>query len=159
MTPEAGTAGALVSDLCAWIDRLFPDMDRGERLKRALAERFGDDTRAVTAELCREVEAVAHDFSRHFALEYAADGSLVPDTEPRGWPPQDPREVGLRAGSVGEVARRPDGVGVLALDGLDGVHIAAPRAAARTRPRGTARRCARRPGCRARAHRPRRDAA
>ena len=126
MTPEAGTAGALVSDLCAWIDRLFPDKDRGERLKRALAERFGDDARAVTAELCREVEAVAHDFSRHFALEYAADGSLVPDTEPRGWPPQDPREVALRAGSVGEVARRPDGVGVLALDGLDGVHIAAP---------------------------------
>jgi hypothetical protein len=37
MTPEAGTAGALVSDLCAWIDRLFPDADRGERLKRALA--------------------------------------------------------------------------------------------------------------------------
>jgi hypothetical protein len=126
MTPEAGTAGALVSDLCAWIDRLFPDAARGERLKRALAERFGDDARAVTAELCGEIDAVAHEFSRHFALEYVADGSLVPDTEPRGWPPEDPREVQLRAGSVGEVARRPDGVGVLALDGLDGVHIAAP---------------------------------
>jgi C-terminal processing protease CtpA/Prc len=34
--------------------------------------------------------------------------------------------VRLRAGSVGEVTRHPDGVGVLALDGLDGVHIAAP---------------------------------
>jgi hypothetical protein len=126
MTPEAGTAGALAAGLCAWIDRLFPDADRGERLKRALDERFGGDTRAVTDDLCREVEAVAHGFSRHLELEYVADGSLVPDTEPPGWPPPDPREVQLRAGSVGEVARRHDGVGVLALDGLDGVHIAAP---------------------------------
>jgi len=125
-TEEVGTARALASDLCAWIDRLFPDADRGERLKRALDERFGDDTRAVTSALCGEIEAVAHDFSRHFALEYVADGTLVPDTEPPGWPPQDPGDVELRAGSVGEVRRRPDGVGVLALDGLDGVHIAAP---------------------------------
>jgi hypothetical protein len=126
MTPKAGPAGALVSDLCAWIDRLFPDVGRGDPLKRALDERFGDDARAVTGDLCREIEAVAHDFSRHLALEYFADGSLVPDTELPGWPPQDPREVELRAGSVGTVARRPDGVGVLALDGLDGVHVAAP---------------------------------
>jgi Peptidase family S41 len=126
MTPEAGTVGALASDLCAWIDRLFPDPDRGERLKRALNERFGDDGRAVTDELCREVEAVAHELSRHLELEYVADGSLVPDTDAPGWPAQDPREVQLRAGSVGEVARRRDGVGVLALDGLDPVHVAAP---------------------------------
>jgi hypothetical protein len=96
-----------------------------KRLKRALDERFGDDARAVTGDLCREIEAVAHDFSRHFTLEYLADGTLVPDTEPPGWPPPDPRDVELRAGSVGEVRRRHDGVGVLALDGLDGVHIAA----------------------------------
>jgi hypothetical protein len=126
MTPRAGTAAALVRDLCGWIDRLFPDADRGERLKRALGERFGDDTRPVTDALCREVEAVAHEFSRHFALEYVADGSLVRDTEPPGWPPQDAREVRLRAGSVAGVARHPGGAGVLALDGLDGVHIAAP---------------------------------
>jgi hypothetical protein len=126
MTPDAGTAGALVSGLCAWIDRLFPDPDRGERLTRAFEERFGGDPRAVTDELCREVETVAHDFSRHLALEYVAGGSLVPDTEPPGWPPQDPGEVRLRAASVGAVTRRPDGAGVLALDGLDGVHIAAP---------------------------------
>jgi C-terminal processing protease CtpA/Prc len=50
----------------------------------------------------------------------------VPDSDPPGWPPEDPGEVELRAGSVGEVRRRPDGVGVLALDGLDGVHVAAP---------------------------------
>jgi len=67
VTPEPGTAGALASEVCAWLDRLFPDADRGERLKRALGERFGDDGRAVTAELCREVEAVAHGFSRHLA--------------------------------------------------------------------------------------------
>ncbi len=70
--------------------------------------------------------AVAHEFSRHFELEYVGDGSLVPDAEPPGWPPQDRREVQLRAGSVSEVARRHDGVGVLALDSMDGVHIAAP---------------------------------
>jgi peptidase S41-like protein len=126
MTPEAGTVGALVAELCAWIDRLFPDADRAERLRRALEERFGADARAATEELCGELEAVAHAFSRHFALEYVADGSLVPDSEPPGWPPQEPREVQLRAGSVGAITRRPDGVGVLALDGLDGVQIAGP---------------------------------
>src|SRR3954447_2056966 len=126
MSPEAEPAAALVADLCGWIDRLFPDVDRGGRLKRALAARFGDDARTVTEDVCREVEAVAHAFSRHFELEYVADGSLVRDAEPPGWPPQDPREVRRRAGSVGNVARARDGVAVLALDGHDGVHIAAP---------------------------------
>jgi hypothetical protein len=126
MTRQAEPAGAVASDLCAWIDRLFPDADRGERLKRALDERFGGDARPMTDDLCREVEAVAHDFSGHFALEYVADGSLVPGTEPPGWPPQEPREVRTRAGSVSEVTRRPDGVGLLALDGPDAVGLAAP---------------------------------
>ena len=107
VTHEAGTVGALVVELRAWIDRLFPDAERGERLERALDERFGGDARPVTDELCREVEGVAHAFSRHFALEYVAEGSLVPDVAPPGWPPQDPREVQLRAGSVVDVARRP----------------------------------------------------
>ena len=126
MTPDAGTAAGLTSALCAWIDRLFPDADRGERLKGALEERFGGDARAVTDDLCREVEALAHAFSRHFELEYVAEGSLVPDTDPPGWPPQDPAEVRSRAGSVAAVTRRPDGIAVLALDSLDGVHLAAP---------------------------------
>jgi hypothetical protein len=126
MTPNAPTVGALVFHICTWIDRLFPDAERGGRLKRALGDRFGNDARAVTEDLCREVEAVAHGFSRHLALEYVADGSLVPDEDPPGWPPQDRHEVERRAGSVGAVTRRPDGVGVLALNGLDGVHIAAP---------------------------------
>jgi C-terminal processing protease CtpA/Prc len=120
------TAAALASDVCAWIDRLFPDPDRGERLKRALNERFGNDARPVTDDVCREVEAVAHEFSRHFELQYVADGSLVPDSEPPGWPAQDPDEVRLRGGSVGEVTRRRDGVGVLALEGMDSVQIVAP---------------------------------
>jgi hypothetical protein len=120
------TAAALTSGLCGWLDRLFPDRERGERLQQGLRERFADDTRAVDAELCAEIETAAHAFSRHFALEYVADGSLVPDRDPPGWPPQDPGEVALRAGAVGEVRRLPDGTGVLALDSLDGVHLAAP---------------------------------
>jgi hypothetical protein len=124
MRPEAATVAGLAGDVCRWIDRLFPDADRGERLKRALAESFAGDTRPITDDRCREVEAVAHGFSRHFALEYVADGSLVPDSEPPGWPPQDPREVELRAGSLAQVARREDGVGVLTLDGLDDVRLA-----------------------------------
>jgi hypothetical protein len=123
---DGETAAALVADLSAWIDRLLPDAERGRRLKAALHERFGDDARTVTAELCREVEAVAHGFSRHLELEYVADGSPVPDSEARGWPPQDPAEVQIRAGSVGSVTRGRDGVAVLALDGHDGVHFAAP---------------------------------
>jgi hypothetical protein len=126
MSPERDTAAALVADLGGWIDRLFPDVDRGRRLTAALDERFGDDARAVNEEVCREVEDVAHGFSRHFELEYVADGSLVRDSEPRGWPPQDPREVQGRAGSVSQVTRGRNGVAVLALDGHDGVHIAAP---------------------------------
>jgi len=120
------TAAALTSGLCGWLERLFPDRDRGERLQHALRERFGDDTRAVDAELCAEIETAAHAFSRHFELEFVPDGSLVPDRDPPGWPPQDPGEVALRAGSVGAVRRRPDGIGVLALDSLDAVHLAAP---------------------------------
>jgi hypothetical protein len=85
---EAETARELASQLCVWIDRLFPDRDRGERLQRALRDRFGQDGRVATGEMCREVEAVAHAFSRHFALEYADTRGLVPDVDPPGWPPQ-----------------------------------------------------------------------
>jgi hypothetical protein len=120
------SAAALTAGLCGWLDRLFPDHDRGERLQQALRERFGADSREVDAELCGEIETAAHAFSRHFALEYVEDGSLVPDRDPPGWPPQDPAEVALRAGSVGEVRRLPDGSGMLALDSLDNVHLATP---------------------------------
>jgi Peptidase family S41 len=123
---EEQTARELVRQLCAWIDRLFPDRDRGERLTRALSDRFGDDPRDVSRKLCVEIEAVAHDFSRHFALEYVDGGGLVPDVHPPGWPPPDPEEVRARAGSVGEVCREASGIGILALDGLDDVRLAAP---------------------------------
>jgi Peptidase family S41 len=121
-----GDARALVSTLGAWIDRLFPDPERGERLKRALLERFGADTRTVGEEVCRELEALAHGFSRHFELQFVADGSLEVDADPPGWPPQDPRAVQACAGSVGEIRRLADGVGVFALDSLDTVHLATP---------------------------------
>jgi C-terminal processing protease CtpA/Prc len=59
---------------------------------------------------------------RHLELEYVAGGASIPDTEPPDRTPQ----VQLRAASVAEVRRAPGGVGVLALDGLDGVRVAAP---------------------------------
>jgi C-terminal processing protease CtpA/Prc len=121
-----GSTLSLVSELGSWIDRLFPDADRGMRLKQALSDGFGDAGRAVTEHVCREMEQVAWRFSRHLELEYVADGTLVPDTEPMGWPSQDPAEVRARAGSVREVSRRADAVGVLALDGHDSVQLAAP---------------------------------
>jgi len=125
-TAGADTAAELTSQLCAWLDRLLPDRERGGRLERALVERFGGDERAVTADLCREIEAVAHGFSRHLELEYDADGTLAIDTDPPGWPPPDPDDVRRRAGSVGEVRRRSDGIGLLALDGHDDVRFAGP---------------------------------
>jgi hypothetical protein len=45
MTSEAGTARALAANLCAWIDRLFPDADRGERL----SERSGSGSATTLA--------------------------------------------------------------------------------------------------------------
>ena len=117
---------ALVSALVPWIDRLFPDPERAGRLRQALEERFGDDAREAGEAECREIERTARAFSRHFTLKFEPAGTLVPDAEPPGWPPQDPAEVRARAGSVEEVRRLPDGVGVLRLSGLDAVEHAAP---------------------------------
>jgi hypothetical protein len=121
----AEPAKDLIGRLVVWSERLFPDRERGERLVHALEARFGDDERPVTAELCREIEALAHELSRHFLLEYDATGGLVVDADPPGWPPQEREEVRARAGCVGEVRRR-DGAGIVALDGLDDVRFAAP---------------------------------
>jgi C-terminal processing protease CtpA/Prc len=120
------SAAALIGGLCRWNDVLFPDAERGARLKAALLDRFGEDQRAVSADVCAEIEAVAWRFARHLALEYAADGTLTPDVQAPGWEPQDPDEVRARAASVRLVERRRDGIGVLALDGLDRVDICAP---------------------------------
>jgi Peptidase family S41 len=120
------SAAALIEGLCRWTDVLFPDPERGERLKAALLDRFGDDRRAVSADVCIEIEAVAQRFARHVALEYVPDGTLTPDVRAPGWEPQDPQEVRARAASVRLVERRSDAIGVLALDGLDRVDVAAP---------------------------------
>jgi hypothetical protein len=94
--------------------------------QRALDERFREDTRAVTEEWCREVEAVAHHVSRHFALEVRRRRIARARQRAAGLATAGSVRVRLRAGSVSEVMRHRDGVGVLALDGLDGVDIAAP---------------------------------
>ena len=120
------SAAALIEGLCRWTDVLFPDRERGERLKAALLDRFGADQRAVSADVCAEIEAVARRFARHVALEYVPDGTLTPDVQAPGWAPQDPGEVRARAASVRLVERRGGGIGVLALDGLDRVDVAAP---------------------------------
>ena len=120
------SAAALIGELCRWTDVLFPDPERGERLKAALLDHFGDDQRAVGADVCIEIEAIAQRFARHVALEYVPDGTLTPDVRAPGWEPQDPDAVRARAASVRLVERRGDGIGVLALDGLDRVDVAAP---------------------------------
>jgi C-terminal processing protease CtpA/Prc len=120
------SAAALIGGLCRWTDVLFPDPERGERLKAALHDRFGDDQRVVSADVCAEIEAVAQGFARHIELEYVPGGTLTPDVQAQGWEPQDPDEVRARAASVRLVERRGDGIGVLALDGLDRVDVAAP---------------------------------
>src|SRR5918911_5062643 len=116
----------LVSALVPWIDRLFPDPECAGRLRQALEERFGDDAREAGETECREIERTARAFSRHFTLKFEPAGTLVPDAGPPGWPPQDPSEVRARAGSVEDVRRLPDGVGVLRLSGLEPVEHAAP---------------------------------
>lgn len=126
MVTSAGTTDALIQALIAWIDRLFPDPPRGERLKRSLADRFGGDSRMVTAEVRAEVECVCHEHSRHLDLQFVPDGSLTPDSRSPGWPPSNPVEMHARAAHVREVSRRADGVGVLVLDGLDDLAVAAP---------------------------------
>jgi C-terminal processing protease CtpA/Prc len=120
------SAAALIEGLCRWTDMLFPDAERGGHMKTALLDRFGDDQRAVSADVCAEIEAVAQRFARHLALEYTADGTLTPDVHAPGWEPQDPDDIRARAASVRLVERRGNGIGVLALDGLDRVDVAAP---------------------------------
>ena len=119
------SAAALIEGLCRWTDMLFPDAERGGHMKTALLDRFGDDQRAVSADVCAEIEAVAQRFARHLALEYTADGTLTPDVHAPGWEPQDPDDIRARAASVRLVERRGNGIGVLALDGLDRVDVAA----------------------------------
>ena len=66
--PGDASARSLVGALGRWIDRLFPDLARGERLKGALLAGFGTVDRPVSAAACREIEHASHAFSRHLEL-------------------------------------------------------------------------------------------
>jgi C-terminal processing protease CtpA/Prc len=118
----------LVGRLCHRIERLWPDVERGELAVRALRLAFPDDVRAVDATSLAGVQAVLNEFSRHAELAWddvpAAPDD--PDAEPPGWPAPSRVAVGRRAGFVRSVARRPDGVAVVRLDGLDAVDLSAP---------------------------------
>jgi peptidase S41-like protein len=120
-----GTNGALVEALSAWIDRLLPDHGRAERLVAQLRSDFGHDRSAVTEESVGAVLATGRRHCRHLELEFVADGSLLPDTEPPGWPAVDPDDSRRRSGWVRQVTHTRDGVGILAVDNLDPVHLAA----------------------------------
>lgn len=109
-----------------WFDRLWPDVDRGRAAAAALLAAHGEDRRPVDAERCAEVVATALPFSRHVDLWFDPDGDEEPDTEAAGWPPVPPDVVRGRAAFVRGVERRPDGVAVLTLDGLDEVGLATP---------------------------------
>ena len=109
----------LVTRLTEWLPRLMPDRDRADALCAALAARFAGRDDPVTADLCAEIERVAWIYSRHLQLTFEPDGTSPPDSESRGWPPEDPAAVRQRAGSVSEVRRSPDGTCVIRVDGLD----------------------------------------
>ena len=104
------SAAALIGGLCRWTDVLFPDAERGARMKAALLDRFGADQRAVSADVCAEIEAVAQRFARHVALEYTPDGTLTPDVQRAGLGAagsrRGPRQSGI--GTARRAARRRD---------------------------------------------------
>lgn len=109
-----------------WVDRLLPDRERAGRLRSDLAEAFGADHRRVDRDAVDEVRAVAQRHSRHLELAFAPSGGLVPDDDPPGWPPVPAQDVARRGAWISRVARRADGTGILAVDNLDPVHLAAP---------------------------------
>lgn len=116
----------LVTGLCRWIDRIWPDPERGELVAGELRDAFDGDGRPVSAEVCAEVQAVGNRWSRHLELVFEPAATADPDHELPGWPPPDPEVVGRRAGFVRAVDRRPDGIAVLRLGGLDAVELSAP---------------------------------
>lgn len=118
-------AAALVAALAAWAGRLWPDADRGQAFADGLLERYRDDRRTLDGAVVAEVEASGQAYARHFALELE-ERPAPPDTDPPGWPPADEQAALRRAGWVSGVTRRPDGVGVVRIDNLDPVALAAP---------------------------------
>jgi hypothetical protein len=123
---EVCGARDLVIALCRWIDRIWPDPERGNLVASELRDAFDGDSRPVSAAVCADVQALANRWSRHLELAFEPAATADPDRELPGWPPPDPEVVGRRAGFVRAVDRRPDGIAVLRLDGLDAVHLSAP---------------------------------
>jgi hypothetical protein len=114
----------LAAALALWLERLMPDDARRAELLAAVFARFGADGRPVGPELCAELQAEVRRFSRHFDIEWVAEGGLVPDTESRGWPDPDPAEAaaqraGIAADLVGDV-------GVLRVSSLFPLELAGP---------------------------------
>jgi Peptidase family S41 len=118
------TARELSGALTAWLERLMPDAARRERLTAVLQERFGEDGREAGGELCAEMQAAARTVSRHLDVQWVPEGRLVPDTDPPGWPPQDPQEVAARGASI--TATTIGDAGVLEVATLDALELAAP---------------------------------
>ncbi|GLY92821.1 S41 family peptidase [Actinoplanes sp. NBRC 103695] len=120
------TVGDLVERLAGWIERLMPAGERRDRLAVEVRERFGGSPDAVTAGVCREIEQVAWEHSRHLLLVFEPDGTEPADEESKGWPPTDPDEVRARAAGVGEARRLDGGACLIRVDGLDAIGPARP---------------------------------
>lgn len=118
--------GAVVGRLTGWLPGLMPDRERAAALVAALTDRFGGRNDRVTAAACTEIEGVAWAYSRHLMLIFEPGGTEPPDTDSRGWPPEDPAAVRRRAGAVSAVRRLPDGTCVIRIDGLEPAAVALP---------------------------------
>ncbi|GGM12493.1 S41 family peptidase [Nakamurella endophytica] len=123
--PVPGTTSELVAALVRWFDRLWPDPDRGAAAAVALREAFAGDDRPVDPLVCRQLETLVHRWSRHVELVHE-DTEAAPDRDPPGWTREPDAAVHRRASGVAAVVRRPDGIAVLRIDGLDAAHLAAP---------------------------------
>jgi C-terminal processing protease CtpA/Prc len=121
-----GTVAALADALAGWLVRLLPDRERAAAMAAELRSTFGEDRRRVNAATVAEVEAVGRGRSVHLELFHEEAADLVPDVDPPGWPPTDADAVRRAGGGVREVTRRDDGIGLLRLDGLEDVDLAAP---------------------------------
>ncbi len=135
----AGTVAELATALVGWFGRIWPDERRAAAAAGAVRRLHGGDTRPVTAETCAAVTGTVQEFSRHFLLAHDPGSPRAPDPDPPGWEPPDPDAVRARAAFVSRVERLPGDVAVVALDGLDPVHLAAPYLAAAFALAGTAR--------------------
>ena len=121
-----GQVAQLVSRLVSWLQILPPSDQRMSALMAALQEEHSGDCEPVSQQSLSRIEATAHRYCRHFALELHAAGDLAVDTTSRGWPPPDPQEVRRRAAFFSKVERTDDGIAVVAIDNLDPLELARP---------------------------------